>query len=61
MLKPPKDETIWVQYAKSGVVTYVITSDTMRSTYYLYKVEGDKLHKTRHSNADPTQLEKYTK
>ena len=57
----PSSETVWVQYVISGVVAYVITSDAMRTTYYLYKVEGDKLRKTRHSNADPTQLEKYTK
>lgn len=61
MIEAPNHETIWVQYCKSGVVAYVITSDAMRTTYYLYKVEGDKLRKTRHSNADPTQLEKYIK
>lgn len=57
----PNSETIWVQYCKAGVVAYVITSDAMRTTYYLYKVEGNKLRKTRHNNADPTQLEKYIK
>lgn len=57
----PNSETVWVQYIISGVVAYVITSDAMRTTYYLYKVDGDKLRKTRHSNADPTQLEKYIK
>lgn len=57
----PNSETVWVQYIISGVVAYVITSDAMRTTYYLYKVDGDKLRKTRHSNTDPTQLEKYIK
>lgn len=57
----PNSETVWVQYIISEVVAYVITSDAMRTTYYLYKVDGDKLRKTRHSNADPTQLEKYIK
>ena len=57
----PKSETVWVQYLISGVVAYVITSDAMRTTYYLYKVDGDKQRKTRYSNADPTQLEKYIK
>lgn len=57
----PNSETVWVQCIISGVVAYVITSDAMRTTYYLYKVDGDKLRKTRHSNADPTQLEKYIK
>ena len=57
----PNSETVWVQYIISGVVAYVITSDAMRTTYYLYKVDGDKLRKTRHSNADPTHLEKYIK
>ena len=57
----PNSEIVWMQYIISGVVAYVITSDAMRTTYYLYKVDGDKLRKTRHSNADPTQLEKYIK
>lgn len=57
----PNSETVWVQSIISGVVAYVITSDAMRTMYYLYKVDGDKLRKTRHSNADPTQLEKYIK
>ena len=61
MIEAPNHETIWVQYCKAGVVAYVITSDAMRTTYYLYKVEGNKLRKTRHINADPTQLEKYIK
>lgn len=61
MIEAPNHETIWVQYCKAGVVAYVITSDAMRTTYYLYKVEGNKLRKTRHNNADPTQLEKYIK
>ena len=61
MIEAPNHETIWVQYCKAGVVAYVITSDAMRTTYYLYKVDGDKLRKTRHNNADPTQLEKYIK
>ena len=61
MIEAPNHETIWVQYCKAGVVAYVFTSDAMRTTYYLYKVEGNKLRKTRHNNADPTQLEKYIK
>lgn len=61
MIEAPNHETIWVQYCKAGVVAYVITSDAMRTTYYLYKVDKGELKKTRCENADPTELERKIK
>lgn len=57
----PNSETVWVQYVISGVVAYVITSDAMRTTYYLYKVDKGKLKNTRYKNADPRELERKIK
>ncbi len=60
MIKPPKNETIWVQYAKDGKVTHVITSKAIRDVYYLYEVgEGDKLIRTKYKSPNPTELEKW--
>ena len=50
MIEAPKNEKIWVQIVNSGVVTHVITSDILRTIYYLYEVNGDKLRKTRYKN-----------
>lgn len=61
MIETPKGETLWVQYCKTGVVAYVITSDAMRTMYYLYKVDKGKLKKTRYKNADPRELERKIK
>lgn len=59
---PPKNETIWVQIVQSDVVTHIITSDPLRSMYYLYTVDQDGiLSKTRYKNADPTELERKIK
>lgn len=61
MIKAPKDETLWVQIIRNGVVAYAITSNTLRTEYYLYKVDKNKLKKTRYKNADPTELERKIK
>lgn len=58
-LTPPKNQQIWTQYIKDGVVKYVVTSDMVRSEYFLYKVEGDKLVKTNHKAKNPLDLEKF--
>lgn len=61
MIEAPKGETLWVQIIKNGVVAYAITSNTLRTEYYLYKVDKDKLKKTRCKNADPRELERKIK
>ena len=61
MIKTPKGETLWVQIIKNGVVAYAITSNTLRTEYYLYKVDKGKLKNTRYKNADPRELEKKIK
>ena len=61
MIEVPKDETLWVQIIKNEVVAYAITSNALRTEYYLYKVGKDKLKKTRYKNADPTELERKIK
>lgn len=61
MIEVPKGEILWVQIIKNGVVAYAITSNTLRTEYYLSKVDKDKLKKTRYKNADPTELERKIK
>lgn len=61
MIKAPDGETIWVQYMSDGKVTHVITSTKLRDYYYLYKVNGDKLVKTKHQSPNPMDLVKYVK
>lgn len=61
MIEAPKGETLWVQIIKNGVVAYAITSNTLRTEYYLYEVDKGKLKKTRYKNADPTELERKIK
>lgn len=58
-LKPPKNETIWVQYKFKGETIYVVTSTALRDYYYLYKVEDNKLVKTKHKARNPTDLEEF--
>ncbi len=60
MITAPKSEILWLQLVKDGRTTHVITSTALRDTYYLYKVgDNDKLIKTKHKSADPTELEQY--
>ena len=60
-MKIPKGETLWVNYMSNGEITHIITSDIMRTNYYLYKFNDGELIKTKFKNKDPTQLEKYLK
>ena len=61
MIEVPKGEILWVQIIKNGVVAYAITSNTLRTEYYLYKVDKGKLKKTQYKNVDPTELERKIK
>lgn len=58
-IKPPKNEIILVLYTKDDKPVYIITSTILRDTYCLYKIENDKLIKTKYKNKNPTELEKY--
>jgi hypothetical protein len=58
-IKIPKNEILWVQYLVDGKPKYTITSDKLRSVYYLCEVVGEKLVKTKYKNKDPTELDKY--
>jgi len=60
-IEAPKNEIIWLQIVKDGVVTHIITSTALRDVYYLYTVENDKLKKTRYKSDDPTKLEEKIK
>lgn len=61
MIEIPSNEILWLQILQNNVVTYVITSNTLRTEYYLYKMDKDKLKKTRYKNADPRELERKIK
>lgn len=52
----PQDETVWVRYMNGGVITHIITSDALRTMYYLYTVENNKAKKTRYKAKEPTDL-----
>lgn len=58
--KIPKGEKLEVQHTSNGILTHITTSNLMRDTYYLYKVNGDKLEKVGRGD-NPTELEKYMK
>jgi hypothetical protein len=60
-IEAPKNNIIWVSYVQDGVTTHVITSNILRTEYYLYKVENGELKKTRYKSEDPTELEKKIK
>lgn len=59
MFNLPSDEHLWVQYMNDGVITHLITSDTLRTTYYLYTVENGKAKKTKYKAKEPTDLYKH--
>lgn len=61
LIKTPENEIVWVSYVQDGVITHVITSNVLRTEYYLYKVENGKLKKTRYKSDDPTELERKIK
>ncbi len=60
-IETPKNEIIWLQIVKDGVVTHIITSTALRDLYYLYRVEDGKPKKTRYKSEDPTELEEKIK
>lgn len=57
MIKAPKNEIIWVVYMQDEVITYMITSNALRTEYYLYKVENGIPKKTKYKSDDPIKLE----
>ena len=60
-IEVPKNEIIWVLYVQDEVITHVITSNVLRTEYYLYKVENGTPKKTRYKSEDPTELERKIK
>lgn len=56
MFNLPTDEILWVQYMNDGVITHLITSDILRTTYYLYTVNNNKAKRTRYKAKEPTDL-----
>lgn len=60
-IETPKNEIIWLQIVKDGVVTHIITSTALRDIYYLYKVESGKPKKTRYKSDNPQELERKIK
>ena len=44
-IKVPKNQILWVTYGENGVAKYAVTSDIIRSKYFLYEINGDKLIK----------------
>ena len=61
LIKTPKNEIIWLQIVKDGVVTHIITSTALQDAYYLYKVENGKPKKMRYKSDDPQELERKIK
>lgn len=55
-----KNEKIWLTQI-TPIKTYIVTSTNLRDVYYLYEVIDGKPVKTKHKNADPTELNKYMK
>lgn len=60
-IEAPKNEIIWLQIVKDGVVTHIITSTALRNIYYLYRVEDGKPKKTRYKSDNPQELERKIK
>ena len=61
IIKAPKNEIVWVVYMQDEVITYMITSNVLRTEYYLYKVENGIPKKTKYKSEDPTELERKIK
>ena len=51
-----KNETSWVQYLVDGKAKYIITSNHIRDTYYLYEVIDSKAVKTKYKSNNPLEL-----
>lgn len=60
-VEAPKNEIVWVVYMQDEVITYMITSNALRTEYYLYKVENGIPKKTKYKSDDPTKLEEKIK
>ena len=61
MIEIPNNEILWLQILQNNVVAYVITSNVIRTEYYLYTVQNGKLKKTKYKSDDPTKLEEKIK
>lgn len=61
VIKTPKNEMVWVVYMQDEVITHMITSNALRTEYYLYKVENGIPKKTKFKSEDPTELERKIK
>lgn len=55
------NEIKWLTYSNDGIPVYIITSDILRTEYYLYKVTNGKAKKTARKAKIPTYLYKYLK
>ena len=59
-VKIPKGQVLWTRYTDAkGKILWLITSDLIRSKYYLYKFtgeKGDKLEKVK-TAASPAEFE----
>lgn len=61
MVKAPKGELSWVRELNDkGEEIYLITSNSVRTIYYLYAINGDKLIKLG-KGSSPIDLEKFKK
>ena len=52
-MKSPKGQTLWVSYRDAnGKVKWILTSDPIRTMYFLYRVDpGEKLVKVKQSKS----------
>lgn len=52
-MKSPKGQTLWVSYRDAnGKVKWIVTSDPIRTMYFLYRVDpGEKLVKVKQSKS----------
>ncbi len=60
-VEAPKNEMVWVVYMQDEIITYMITSNALRTEYYLYKVENGIPKKTKYKSEYPTELERKIK
>lgn len=40
-IKIPKGQQLWERYIKNDTIYFIVTSNIMRTNYYLYKVNND--------------------
>lgn len=53
-LKIPKGQIHWETYIKNGQPHFIVTSNEMRTKYYLYKVEGNNTLKKIETSTTPS-------